>query len=84
MTTSKWIEKKEGSREECEREKEGRPKHSRAKVYFNFDVVGDTERWPKQMAKYGNREKYKAEQEENKRRGMQSTTTAKAKIITES
>lgn len=75
MTTSKWIEKKQGNREEKERGrerkrgKEGGPKHSRAKVYFNFDVVGDTERWPKQMAKYGNRENDKAQEKEKKRRG---------------
>lgn len=83
MTTSKWIEKRKREKEK-ERGKAGRPKHSRAKVYFNFDVVGDTERWPKQMAKYGNRENDKAVEELKKRREGEEGEAAKAKIITES
>lgn len=72
---NKQVDREEARQQRSERErgrkrgKEGGPKHSRAKVYFNFDVVGDTERWPKQMAKYGNRENDKAVEEHKKRRG---------------
>jgi len=47
----------------------------RAKVYFNFDVVSDTERWLKANAKYGNREESPA---------TTATTTTGRQIITES